>query len=83
MRGTETAAVSMHSILNLSTAMHIQCSSSTYELLCKLGGFQLESRGTIEVKVWLMYILLSCIDIFLMTAFLLCDREKVQWRHGG
>ena len=35
----------------LSTAMHIQCSDTTYQLLCKLGGFTLETRGTIEVKV--------------------------------
>ena len=32
-------------------AMHIQCSNATYQLLCKLGGFELESRGIIEVKV--------------------------------
>jgi hypothetical protein len=33
-----------------SIAMHIQCSNATYQLLCKLGGFELESRGIIEVK---------------------------------
>ena len=32
-------------------AMHIQCSDSTYQLLEKLGGFTLDSRGAIEVKV--------------------------------
>ena len=34
--------------------MHIQCSDATYQLLDKLGGFQLENRGVIEVKVWLI-----------------------------
>lgn len=34
-----------------SAAMKIQCSEATYTLLDKLGGFQLERRGSIEVKV--------------------------------
>ena len=34
-----------------SAAMHIQCSEATYQLLDKLGGFTLENRGVIEVKV--------------------------------
>ena len=37
--------------LSVYVAMHIQCSDATYQLLCKLGGFELESRGIIEVKV--------------------------------
>ena len=43
-----------HTVLTLiasSAAMHIQCSDDTYKLLNKLGGFTLENRGVIEVKV--------------------------------
>ena len=31
--------------------MSIQCSDTTYKLLEKLGGFILESRGEISIKV--------------------------------
>ena len=37
---------------SLHVAMHIQCSTATYQILSKLGGFTLNNRGTIEVKVY-------------------------------
>lgn len=40
-----------HKTFSLHTAMHIQCSDDTYQLLDKLGGFELNNRGVIEVKV--------------------------------
>lgn len=36
---------------HMYTAMKIQCSDTTYQLLNKLGNFHLERRGNIDIKV--------------------------------
>ena len=38
-------------LLSHTTAMKVQASDATAQLLKKIGGFQLECRGSIQIKV--------------------------------
>ena len=55
MESSSVGTIILQSIANpviATAAMNIQCSNTTYELLEELGGFTLENRGVIEVKVY-------------------------------
>lgn len=43
--------VHVHKTSDVSEALRIQCSSSTFYLLEEIGGYVLECRGTLQVKV--------------------------------
>lgn len=61
--------------------MKIHVSENTKLLLDQIGGFRLEKRGTIEIKVKLLlflYVILECLSI-LTTGF----REKELWKRSG
>ena len=63
----------------LAAAMKIHVSNSCAQLLLQAGGFELEKRGTIQVKVCLSTHQYST----LYTILFVYDRAKTQWLHGG